>query len=147
MSVFLEPESLRPFLGGTYFPPEDRHGRRGFPSVLRLVAEWWDTRRPEILTQSEQVADGVIRASRLRMDPVPVGGPQVRNALDLLLASYDPQDGGFVPSPQRAPKFPVAPTLEFLMGAGWEDEQVRAALVHTLMRAVLRRGLAPCLDD
>ena len=34
MSVFLEPQSLKPFLAGTYFPPEDRYGRPGFRSVL-----------------------------------------------------------------------------------------------------------------
>ena len=37
LTVFLTP-ALRPFFGGTYFPPDDRHGRPGFPSVLRQIS-------------------------------------------------------------------------------------------------------------
>ena len=41
MSVWLTPD-LKPFFGGTYFPPDDRHGRPGFASVLLRIAELWD---------------------------------------------------------------------------------------------------------
>ncbi len=40
MTVFLTPD-LRPFFGGTYFPPEDRHGRPGFPKLLQAIAEFF----------------------------------------------------------------------------------------------------------
>src|SRR5881227_1522364 len=47
MSVFLTPD-LKPFLADTYFPPEDRHGKRGFRTVLQMIAEAWTSRRAEI---------------------------------------------------------------------------------------------------
>src|SRR5260370_31536211 len=47
MSVLLTPD-LRPFAGGTYFPPDDRYGRPGFKRVLLTLAEWWRTRRGDI---------------------------------------------------------------------------------------------------
>src|SRR5690349_4205500 len=52
MSVFLTPD-LRPFFGGTYFPPEDKYGRRGFRSLLLLLAEAWQNRRDEINRAAE----------------------------------------------------------------------------------------------
>ena len=48
MSVFLTPD-LKPFLGGTYFPPEDRYGRPGFPTVLQRIAEAWKEDRENII--------------------------------------------------------------------------------------------------
>src|SRR6201988_1812511 len=47
LTAFLTPD-LRPFPGGTYFPPEDKYGRRGFRKVLLMLADAWRTRRPEI---------------------------------------------------------------------------------------------------
>ena len=47
MSVFLTPD-LRPFFGGTYYPPADRHGLAGFPRVLTAVADAYRTRRSEV---------------------------------------------------------------------------------------------------
>ena len=51
MSVFLTPDG-RPFFGGTYFPPEDAYGRRGFPFILRAVAETWKKQRQQVLDSS-----------------------------------------------------------------------------------------------
>ena len=49
MSVFLTPE-LKPFFGGTYFPPEDKYGRPGFPTVLQRLAEAWEKDREKVTT-------------------------------------------------------------------------------------------------
>src|SRR5881275_3034669 len=43
MTVFLTPE-LKPFFGGTYFPPQDRHGLPGFPKLLAAIADAWHAR-------------------------------------------------------------------------------------------------------
>src|SRR3982750_1816228 len=48
MSVFLTPE-LKPFVGGTYYPPEDRQGRPGFPTILKRIAEAWKSDRENIV--------------------------------------------------------------------------------------------------
>src|SRR5438552_4495035 len=50
MSVWLTPGG-KPFYGGTYFPPDDRYGRPGFPRVLKAVAEAWENRRLEVEEQ------------------------------------------------------------------------------------------------
>src|SRR5271156_5748499 len=50
MSVWLTPD-LKPFLGGTYFPPADRYGRPGFPNVLMQVANVWEKDRAKIEDQ------------------------------------------------------------------------------------------------
>ena len=56
MSVFLTPD-LRPFFGGTYFPPQDRHGLPGFRTVLRFVADLYRDRRTDVEQTGAQVTD------------------------------------------------------------------------------------------
>src|SRR5262245_37769175 len=56
MSVFLLPD-LRPFYGGTYFPPEDAHGRPGFPTLLRALDDAYRNRRDEVEKTAEQLKE------------------------------------------------------------------------------------------
>jgi uncharacterized protein len=112
MSVFLTPD-LKPFFGGTYFPPEDRHGMAGFPRVLAAVADAYRTRREEVEQQA-----GIL-ASHLQAQLAVPGGDREpeRRQLDAAVASigasFDPVHGGF----GGAPKFPAPMTLEFLLRA------------------------------
>ncbi|HSK93117.1 MAG TPA: thioredoxin domain-containing protein [Candidatus Angelobacter sp.] len=110
MSVFLTPD-LRPFFGGTYYPPEDRHGMAGFPRVLAAVADAYANRRTEIEQQAGMLADH-LRAQLA----VPAGtrDPQARQveaAAMRAAASFDAVHGGF----GGAPKFPAPMLLEFLL--------------------------------
>jgi len=57
-SVFLTPD-LKPFYAGTYFPPQDNHGRPGFPRVLQALHLAWQEKRPDIETQAEQIAQTI----------------------------------------------------------------------------------------
>ena len=52
MSVFLTPD-LKPFYGGTYFPPENRYGRAGFPTVLQRLADAWEKEHEKVLEAAE----------------------------------------------------------------------------------------------
>src|SRR4051812_3181331 len=54
LSAWLTPE-LKPFYGGTYFPPEDRHGRAGFPAILRAIAAGWKNEREKLIGEGERV--------------------------------------------------------------------------------------------
>ena len=54
LSVFLTPDKM-PFFGGTYFPPEDRHGRIGFKKVLRTVADFYKTKKAEVYEFGERL--------------------------------------------------------------------------------------------
>jgi hypothetical protein len=131
MSVFLTPD-LVPFFGGTYFPPEDRHGMPGFPRVLEAVAEAYRQRRGEVNEQGRQLVEHL----RGLMDVRPgASGPedaQLQLAATRLVAAFDPQHGGF----GGAPKFPAPMTIEFLLRR-WqrsEDEGLLHAVTFTLDR-------------
>ena len=63
MTVFLTPEG-EPFYGGTYFPPEPRHGHAGFAQVLQAVAEAYKTRRDELEQQADTLVDAIRQAQR-----------------------------------------------------------------------------------
>jgi len=112
MSVFLTPE-LEPFFGGTYFPPEDRHGMPGFPRVLGAISEAYRDRRDEVVAQGRQLAAHL----RDQLEVQPGRSDVERRQLDAAAArvgeSFDPQHGGF----GGAPKFPAPMTLEFLLRA------------------------------
>ena len=56
MSVWLTPE-LKPFYGGTYFPPEDRLGRPGFITILAVLAQAWAEQREQLLAEGDRVAE------------------------------------------------------------------------------------------
>jgi uncharacterized protein YyaL (SSP411 family) len=129
-SLFLT-HDLKPFYAGTYFPPEDRFGRPGFPRVLAAIREAWEGRRDSILEQAETVA-GAIReqldAGLGRGDALP--GPElVASARDALARRFDPKWGGF----GAAPKFPSPSNLSLLLDlAGAGDAGARDMLVTTL---------------
>src|SRR3982750_4616855 len=58
MSVFLTPD-LQPFFGGTYFPPDDRHGLPSLMKWVQALAGAWKNRRAEIATSATQIAAGI----------------------------------------------------------------------------------------
>ena len=112
MSVFLTPD-LEPFFGGTYFPPEDRHGMPGFRRVLEAMADAYATRREEVVKQADAVAAHLrhqLEVSPGRGDPT---RDQLFGAVHQLARAFDAQYGGF----GGAPKFPAPMTLEFLLRA------------------------------
>src|ERR671934_193511 len=74
LSVFLTPD-LRPFTGGTYFPPEDRYGRPGFKRLLLALAEAWKNRRDEVERSSGQLTDHLQQLGRLEPAEGELGPP------------------------------------------------------------------------
>src|SRR5271170_2398737 len=67
MTVFLTPDG-RPFFGGTYFPPVDRHGMPSLRRVLDAVDDAWHNRRGEVDRQADALADAIERRTRLPDD-------------------------------------------------------------------------------
>jgi uncharacterized protein YyaL (SSP411 family) len=116
MTVFLTPDG-RPFFGGTYFPPEPRHGLPAFRQVLGAVAEAYDTRRDDVATQAAALVEALQQSTRLRPSSEPLTEALLEEAERVLRAQYDPQWGGF----GRAPKFPPASVLELLLRRGVYD--------------------------
>jgi uncharacterized protein YyaL (SSP411 family) len=144
MSVFLEPESLRPFWCGTYFPPEPAHGRPSFAQVLRGMSSVWTNRRAEALEQASQLGEAVREHLEAGSAPASLGAAQVAQAVSGLLRLFDRTEGGF----GRAPKFPQPVYLEFLLDArGSVDEETRAAIDHALRFTLDRMAVGGLFDQ
>ncbi len=122
MTVFLTPAG-EPFFGGTYFPPEPRHGLPSFKQVLLGVAEAWRDQREAVESSGRNLTDHVRLSARLEPSSEPLDASLLDDAVENLRKSFDPRFGGF----GRAPKFPPAPVLEFLLRRG-EREMTRRTL-------------------
>ena len=121
MTVFLTPQA-EPFYAGTYFPPEDRGHHPSFRKVMAAVADAWQERRDEVIAQAGTLAAAVARPMSAAL--LPPGGKLFEEAYRAIAAAHDPINGGF----GGAPKFPQAPTLEFLLRAArkpWAPEAKR----------------------
>ncbi len=112
MSVFLTPD-LRPFFGGTYFPPEDKYGRRGFRSLLLLLADAWQTRRDEINRAAEDITTHLQSFGQLPPAEGELGPDLLQRAAEGLARAFDSTHGGF----GQAPKFLHTMDLRVLLRA------------------------------
>jgi hypothetical protein len=127
LSAFLLPDG-KPFFAGTYFPPEDRHGRAGFKTLLLRIAQAWGNDRAALEDSARQISEEVARAA----DPAGRGPLETlsRDALLLpgaaLARAFDPRHGGF----GGAPKFPPHLALEWLLARGAGGDA--AALAHAI---------------
>jgi uncharacterized protein YyaL (SSP411 family) len=110
MTVFLTPDGS-PFYGGTYYPPEDRHGMPGFRRVLEAVHDAWTNRRVEIAQQGAALVDHISKATVARRNEDDPTDEILTRALQALDGAFDAEWGGF----GAAPKFPQPMTIEFLL--------------------------------
>ncbi len=116
LTVFVAPDRT-PFFGGTYFPPEDRWGRPGFPRVLGAIAAAWKdrSRRAELLGNGTRLLDRLRQAAELPGQLAARGtlitSDPVGRAVRQVLGAYDREHGGFGP----APKFPPSRQLTLLL--------------------------------
>ena len=130
MSMFLTPD-LKPFFGGTYFPPRSQHGRIGFPDLLARIHGLWESDREKIIHSAEGIT------SALQMLPLDASVPSLDQALldtcfDQMEMTYDSEWGGF----GGAPKFPRPSTFIFLLRyyARTRNERALEMTDHTLQR-------------
>ncbi len=137
MSVFLTPQG-EPFYGGTYYPPEPRHGLPAFSDVLLAVARAWRESQAEIRKTGTELSAHLAAFSNWGGAE---GGGLRENVLDqaaqALLASYDWQHGGW----GQAPRFPQPMSIEFLLlQAARGNKKALDAALHNL-RLMDRGGM------
>jgi uncharacterized protein YyaL (SSP411 family) len=109
MSVWLTPD-LKPFVGGTYFPPEERYGQPAFKKVLERIATAWKEDHEKIVEQGNNIVAALRESQSAAPGEGKIDESVVDNAYRQIERSYDPKEGGF----GTAPKFPRPVTLNFL---------------------------------
>jgi len=127
MSVFLEPNELKPFFAGTYFR------RSQFEQIVNQIGTQWQRNRQPLLQRADQVSRAVQRNMSEQSLPKQIDASTVQRGIDQLLGAHDSQRGGF----GGAPKFPQPARLELLLGAGFDDPAAREALLLTLDRMAM----------
>ncbi|ATC63467.1 thioredoxin domain-containing protein [Nibricoccus aquaticus] len=153
MSVWLTPE-LKPFFGGTYFPPEDRQGRAGFPAVLRAIAKGWRDEREKLVAESARVIEllktrvsGEVEGAEKNaaadagaaIDLTESGGEAFEKCFQYFFETFDAEKGGF----GGAPKFPRASNLSFLFRvAAIQGPQSEAGVAAVKMATTTLRKMA-----
>jgi hypothetical protein len=110
LTVFLTPNQ-EPFYGGTYFPPDDRYGRPGFPRVLRSVADAYHTRQADVTRSVQQIREALHKLATFEGDTGGLLSNLMENAARILASNVDMVHGGF----GSQPKFPNPTSLEFLL--------------------------------
>jgi len=120
LTVFLTPEG-EPFLGGTYFPPEPRHGLPAFRQVLVSVSDLYRERRDDVARRAQVLVEALEQAASSAPSGEPLTESLLVDAVRRLEELHDPEWGGF----GRAPKFPPASALELLLRRGEPEIAVR----------------------
>ena len=132
LNVFLTPD-LKPFFGGTYFPPDARYGRPGFLQLLQQIANLWKERREQITSSADEIH------TRLEMATVnlvetnsSLNADILKNAAEFFKKMYDAQHGGF----GGAPKFPQPgiPSLVLRCAQRFNDDEAARMVLHTCER-------------
>lgn len=156
LNAWLTPE-LKPFYGGTYFPPEDRQGRAGFGSLLRAIATGWANERDKLVAEGDRVIDSLrdyhrgpkgdasadAAAAETAVPLIEVAGKAFEKGFEYFHEAFDATHGGF----GGAPKFPRASNLSFLFRVaalqGAESELGREAINYSAatLRMMARGGV------
>src|SRR5439155_7779012 len=110
MSVWVTPD-LKPFYGGTYFPPSSKWGKPGFVDILQEIARVWNTERDRVIQSSEALTAQMRGLERAAATSTVPGEEALARTVMQFREAFDPRYGGF----GDAPKFPRPSELMFLL--------------------------------
>ncbi|MBD3414166.1 MAG: DUF255 domain-containing protein [Candidatus Aminicenantes bacterium] len=132
LTVFLTPD-LKPFFGGTYFPPKDKAGMTGFKRLISRISEIWDKEkeREQIILDSDRLTKALQKRTAFPIshsDDKELSQDLLERARNQLKQSFDPEWGGF----GNAPKFPASQALLFLMYDHHQNKQDSSLQMVTL---------------
>jgi uncharacterized protein len=129
LSVFLTP-NLKPFFGGTYFPPDARHGRPGFLQLLEQIARIWRERKMEIVASADELHGRLeLITARAAKESNALTPQTLHRAVENFKEAHDPVNGGF----GGAPKFPQPslPSLVLRAAKRFRDAEAERMVLHT----------------
>jgi hypothetical protein len=137
MSVFLTPD-LKPFFGGTYFPPDNRYGRPSFLQVLQHISELWQKRKNEIVASADEIHERLKSATENSGENLILTDAVLKNAAQIFKSSFDSIHGGF----GGAPKFPQPSTPQLLLRCAkrFSDDDAKQMVLKTC-DAMARGGI------
>jgi len=137
MSVWLTPD-LKPFYGGTYFPPDNRYGRPGFAYILEQISRAWGEQREQLLKSGDSVLGELERYAQVRSSAATPDAQAIESAYAQIRRSYDSKYGGF----GGAPKFPRPSLFNFLFRYHLKsgNAEARDMALHTL-REMAKGGM------
>ncbi len=144
LNVFLTPD-LKPFFGGTYFPPTPRQGRLAWPDILRLIANAWKdpSQRDKLQSFSSNLQDGISNALSWTSKDGAIDTDVIDKALGAFSSRFDNRLGGFSP----APKFPSPSIQNFLFAYhfyaqnGGKKEKTALLMGNATLRAMANGGI------
>ncbi len=129
LNCFLTPD-LKPFYGGTYFPPESKYGRPSFLDLLKHINQLWETRHGDVTNSAAQLHGQLEQMTAKELtNGLLLTRSVLSNAAAQLKESYDPRNGGF----GDAPKFPQPSQPAFLLryGARFGDQEAVKMVLNT----------------
>jgi uncharacterized protein YyaL (SSP411 family) len=129
LNIFLTPE-LKPFFGGTYFPPDARHGRPSYLQLLEQIAGLWRERKVEIVASADELhARLELITARDTKENSPLTPQTLQRAEEMFKEAFDPVNGGF----GGAPKFPQPSIPSLLLRAAkrFGDDAAVKMVLHT----------------
>jgi uncharacterized protein YyaL (SSP411 family) len=132
LNLFLTPD-LKPFFGGTYFPPDHRQGRPGFLQLLHQIAGLWREHRDELADSANEIQARLAAATAgSAASNLLLTADALRHAATVFKSAYDPRHGGF----GGAPKFPQPsiPLLLLRCGRRFHDDEAVRMVLHTCER-------------
>ncbi|HVB32478.1 MAG TPA: thioredoxin domain-containing protein [Gemmatimonadaceae bacterium] len=137
MTVFLTPEG-EPFYGGTYYPPDDRHGMPSFRRVLEAVSDAYANRRGDVRKTTDMLRQIYDAAAAPATATGALDAALLERAYRAAAAEYDARYGGF----RGAPKFPQAMSLDAML-AVWArtGEPFPLEVAARSFRAMARGGI------
>jgi uncharacterized protein len=136
MTVFLTPAG-EPFYGGTYFPPEPRHGMPPFRDVLVAVSDLYRDQPSTAAGSAKRVVEALQASSETRPSSDPLTESLLSDATRGIRRQFDPEWGGF----GGAPKFPPAPVLEFLLRMHLRGDEQALRMVTKTLDAMAAGGM------
>jgi uncharacterized protein len=136
MTVFLTPDRV-PFYGGTYYPPEPRHGMPAFRDVLEAISQLYRDRRGEVEGSAGRLQEALAQSGQVAPSSDPLTEQLLWDAAHALRAHFDPEWGGF----GGAPKFPPASTLEFLLRMHLRGDEQALPMVTKTLDAMAAGGM------
>ena len=137
MSVWLTPE-LKPFFGGTYFPPDNRYGRPGFAHILQQIGNAWQNERQRIVESSDSVLNQLRAHTEIEAGAVVLSDAALESGFYVFRRTFDPEFGGF----GGAPKFPRPVVYNFLLRYYHRTKNQEALdMVLATLRAMANGGM------